>query len=69
MGFFEKALAQYYRGERINFKFENNIFQVGIRKDEKHETNHVKQETNNFLLLCFAKTQSWSLSERTTSLK
>ena len=24
MGFFEKALAQYYRGERINFKFENN---------------------------------------------
>ena len=31
MGLFEKALCQYYRGLRINPRFENNIFQDGLK--------------------------------------
>ena len=31
MGLFEKALSQYYKGMRINPRFENNVFQSGMR--------------------------------------
>ena len=31
MGLLEKALVQYYKGSRINSKFENNIFETQIR--------------------------------------